>query len=66
MQPKFTTVRGWCDLTGMGRTNTFAALARGDLTAIKQGAKTLIDVDAGLAWLNSLPRARYHRPAVAA
>jgi hypothetical protein len=63
MLPKFTSVKGWTEISGMGRTNTFAALGRGDLRAVKQGGKTLIDVDAGLAWLNSLPRAEYRQPA---
>ena len=55
--PKYASVLNWCDITGMGRTNTYHALARGDLRAIKVGKKTLVDVDHGLAWLASMPRA---------
>jgi hypothetical protein len=47
----------WCEISGMTRTATYHALARGDLRAIKQpgGRRTLIDVRAGLAWLDSQP-----------
>jgi hypothetical protein len=43
----------------MSRTATYYALGRGDLRAIKIGNRTLIDVEAGLAWLRSLPSASY-------
>ena len=62
MTPKFISVKGWCELSGLGRTSTFAALRRGELRAVKRGTKTLIDVDHGLAWLNSLPPAEYRAP----
>jgi len=55
--PAYATVRAWCALSGMGRTAVFAALARGDLVGVKLGARTLIDVIAGLVWLRSLPPA---------
>jgi hypothetical protein len=42
----------------MGRSVVYEALARGDLRAVKCGARTLIDVDHGLAWLRSLPPAK--------
>ena len=62
MTPKYASVKGWCELSGMSRTGTFAALGRQDLTAKKQGRKTLIDVEAGLAWLRSLPQAVFRPP----
>ncbi len=63
MAPKYTTVKGWIELTGMSRTGTYNALAQGWLRAIKQGAKTLIDVDHGLEWLRSQPEATFRPPA---
>lgn len=53
----FCTVRDWCELTRMGRTATFAAIARGDIPAIKLGRSTLIEVAGGLAWMRGLPSA---------
>jgi hypothetical protein len=50
----------------MSRTATYYALGRGDLKAIKVGARTLIDVEAGLAWLRSLPAAEIRAPRAAA
>ena len=57
LEPKFAPLRHWCEISGMTRTSTYWALARGDLRAIKQpgGRRTLIDVDHGLAWLRSQP-----------
>jgi hypothetical protein len=56
----------------MGRSSVYEALGRGDLKAIKLGVRTLIDVEAGLAWLGSMPaakittgRSRRPRPAAA-
>jgi hypothetical protein len=56
-EPKFAPLPRWCQLSGMTRTATYGALARGDLRAIKQpgGRRTLVDVDHGLAWLRSQP-----------
>ena len=60
--PAFATIAGWCAYTGMSRTGTNDALARGDLRAKKLGTRTLIDVQHGLAWLQSLPDAAFKRP----
>jgi hypothetical protein len=46
----------------MSRTATYLALGRRDLRAVKCGNRTLIDVDAGLAWLRSLPQAEIRPP----
>lgn len=61
-RPAFTTVEGWMALTGMGRRATYDALGLGQIRAIKRGARTLIDVDHGLAWLRSLPPAKIRAP----
>lgn len=63
--PKFAPIPRWCDISGMSRTATYCALGRGDLTAIKMGNRTLLDVDAGLAWLHSLPSAQIRAPKAA-
>lgn len=55
--PAFATVTGWGALSGMSRSSTYEALAAGHLRAVKLGARTLIDVQHGLRWVNSLPPA---------
>ena len=55
--PAFARIDTWCGLSGMGRSSTYEALAAGHLLARKVGARTLIDVRHGIAWLNSLPAA---------
>ena len=69
--PRYASVPVWCATSGMSRSTTYEALGRGDLRAIKLGARTLIDVEAGLAWLGSMPAAkittgRSRRPSPAA
>ena len=64
--PKFAPVPQWCALSGMGRSSTYNALGRGDLKAIKVGSRTLVDVEAGLAWLRSMPAAQIRAPKTAA
>ena len=63
--PKFAPLPQWCAISGMSRTATYNALGRGDLKAIKCGCRTLLDVEAGLTWLRSLPPAQV-RPSKAA
>lgn len=60
--PHYAPIPGWCGISGMSRTATYEALGRGDLRAIKLGARTLIDVEHGLAWLASQPTARIAVP----
>ena len=63
--PKFAALPQWCALSGMSRTATYNALGRGDLKAVKVGSRTLLDVDAGLAWLRSQPLAQIRAPKAA-
>jgi hypothetical protein len=60
--PKFAALPQWCAISGMSRTATYNALGRGDLKAIKVGSRTLVDVEAGLCWLRSLPPAQIRIP----
>jgi hypothetical protein len=55
--PRYARIADWCTLSGMSRSCAYEALGRGDLRAIKLGNRTLIDVEAGLAWLASMPAA---------
>ena len=60
--PKFATIDGWCPLSGMGRRVVYDEIGLGNIKAIKVGARTLIDVGAGLAWLRSRPAANIRAP----
>ncbi len=55
--PEFEPIPAWTKRSGMTRTGTYIELSRGNLRAIKQGRRTLIDVNAGIAWLRTLPQA---------
>jgi hypothetical protein len=58
----FYTIADWCRRTGMSRSGTYEAMARGNLKAIKLGHRTLIDVRHGLDWLSALPAAVIGKP----
>jgi hypothetical protein len=55
VRPAFCTIDSWLVISGMGRRATYDELGAGNLRAIKRGARTLVDVEHGLAWLRSLP-----------
>ena len=55
MQPKYATMATWTALTNMSRSTAYNLLGARKLRAIKVGSRTLIDVEAGLAWLASQP-----------
>jgi hypothetical protein len=57
--PAFAPIPTWLRISGLTRTATYNALSRGDLVAIKVGRRTLIDVQAGISWLRSLPKATF-------
>jgi hypothetical protein len=56
---KYCSMETWTSLSGMSRSRSYDALKAGDLRAKKQGTRLLIDVDHGLAWIASLPDARF-------
>lgn len=56
-QSAYCTISDWTILTGMGRATTYDAISRGDLRTKKNGTRTLLDVQHGLKWLDSLPQA---------
>jgi hypothetical protein len=59
VDPQFGTVDTWCKLSGQTRTKAYEALAAGHLKAVKNGRTTLIDIQAGFAWLRTLPAATF-------
>jgi hypothetical protein len=61
-RPAFCTIDNWLFMSGMGRRSTYAELGRGNLKAVKIGARTLIDVEFGMAWLRSRPAAVIRAP----
>jgi hypothetical protein len=62
-EPAFCSIDDWCIISGMGRRWVYNAIADGTLLAVKCGARTLVDVQHGLAFMRSLPPAKI-RPQV--
>ena len=53
--PDFVSIPTWIKRRGISRSKTYELLAAGELTARKVGRRTLIDLKAGLAWLDARP-----------
>jgi hypothetical protein len=55
--PKYGSIERWVEESGVGRRKTYDMLAAGQLRAVKNGKRTLIDFDHGFDYLSSLPAA---------
>ncbi|HEX3403694.1 MAG TPA: hypothetical protein VHT74_25555 [Acetobacteraceae bacterium] len=51
----FASIDDWCDLSGMGRAQTYDLLSKGRLRGKKVGRRTLIDVQHGLRFIRDQP-----------
>ena len=60
--PRYAPIPEIEKITGLSRRVIYERLGTGELKAIKVGARTLIDVQAALAWLGSLPPAVIKAP----
>jgi hypothetical protein len=60
--PKFAPIEAWSTISGISRRVTYEKLGTGELKAVKVGARTLIDVDHGLAYMRALPPAKIRAP----
>ena len=58
LTPKYGGIDTWCALTGMSVRGTYDRLAAGDLVAVKVGSRTLLNIEKGLAWLETQPQAQ--------
>lgn len=50
---KYVTVATFREMTGLGMTKVYDLLNAGHLIGVRVGRRTLIDAEAGLAWLAS-------------
>jgi hypothetical protein len=60
--PKFASIKEWLLISGMTRRNTYRRFGSGDLKSHKVGKRVLVDVEAGLSWIASLPPAKIKPP----
>ena len=56
-QSAYCTISDWSILTGMGRATAYDAIAAAICAPKRSGVRTLINVQHGLKWLDSLPQA---------
>ena len=52
---RLISIRAFCDAYGVGRTRTYDLIAAGKLHAVKNGPRTMIDVESAEQWAASLP-----------
>lgn len=62
VSPVFVTVTHWTKVSGMSRSKTYQEIGRGNLRSVKCGRRTLLDMQAGLDWMRSLPPATVRAP----
>jgi excisionase family DNA binding protein len=55
--PLYASIKDLTKIIGLGRSSIYEMLARGDLTAVKVGQRTLVDVEKARAFLASQPAA---------
>ncbi len=55
--PRYGSIERWVEESGVGRRKTYDMLAAGQLRAVKNGKRTLVDFDHGFDYLRSLPPA---------
>lgn len=53
---RFISIRDFCSAYGCGRTRTYDLIATGKLQAVKNGPRTMIDVESAEQWAAALPR----------
>jgi hypothetical protein len=53
---RFISIRAFSDAYCVGRTRTYELIAAGKLQAVKNGPRTMIDVESAEQWAASLPR----------
>jgi hypothetical protein len=54
--PAFATLERWIELSGVSRSRCYELMTSGDLICRKLNNRVLVDVHAGLAFLDSLPQ----------
>lgn len=60
--PHFVSIADWVVRSGISRSRTYELIAEGKLQARKVGRRTLIDLKAGLAWLDDQPAPKIALP----
>lgn len=64
--PKYAPIPRACYITGLGRSTIYKLAGDGALRLVKAGGRTLVDIDAALKYMATLPVATIattHKPA---
>lgn len=56
MRQRFLSIKEFGNIYGPKHTKTYELIKRGDLTAVKVGRRTYIDIASAEAWAAGLPR----------
>ena len=59
LTPRYMPLSLSSPFLGLTRCKLYALLGSGEIRAVKVGKRTLIDIEHALAWLGSLPPARF-------
>jgi excisionase family DNA binding protein len=53
--PRYASVNKACDILGFGRSKLYELAGEGTLRIVKVGGRSLVDIEAALAWMAALP-----------
>jgi excisionase family DNA binding protein len=53
--PRYASVNKACDILGFGRSKLYELAGEGTLRVVKVGGRSLVDIEAALAWMAALP-----------
>jgi excisionase family DNA binding protein len=56
--PPYTTISHACEILGFGRSKLYELAADGSIRIVKVGGRSLVDIEAALAWMKTLPEAK--------
>lgn len=53
--PRYAPIPKACDLLGFRRSKLYELAAEGSIRIVKVGGRSLVDIEAALAWMATLP-----------
>jgi excisionase family DNA binding protein len=53
--PRYTSINTACDILGFGRSKLYELAGEGSIRIVKVGGRSLVDIEAALAWMATLP-----------
>jgi excisionase family DNA binding protein len=53
--PRYAPINKACDILGFGRSKLYELAGEGSIRIVKVGGRSLVDIEAALGWMATLP-----------